>query len=145
MTRTENEVIAIQNRQSYLSNRLEECRSRKKKLEGENEELSIGYEKFIKVKNQIIEENNTYIQSLRKRAGTFTAALSCVHSFCDSVQNLINGEQNQGCLSSLDEAISIIKKQIIDNDNSIILLNEEINSINCELRELRMQLSNLGG
>lgn len=145
MTGTENDVIAIQNRQSYLSNKLEECRSRKKRLEDENVELSSGYDKFIKVKNQIIEENNAYVQSLRKKAGTFTAALSCVHSFCDSVQNLINGEQNQGCLSSLDEAISKIKKQIIDNDNSIIFLNEEINSINCELRELRVQLSSLGG
>lgn len=145
MSVTDDEMKVLQDRLLYLSQKLDEYQTKKKSKKRENAELDIGYDKFIKVKNQIIEENDRYLQALNKNAKSFSSSVTCVRTFCDSAQELICGKENQRSISSLNEGANKIKKQILDNDDSIEILNKKIVQIKAEINDIRMQLNNLGG
>lgn len=145
MSEIENDVMAIQGKFTRLSRKLEDYKVEKKTLEKENGELAEGYRKISKAKGQLWDENEAYICSLKRKAGSFSPALKCVHSFCDSVQELMDNEKSQRRFSALDEAMKKIKIQIFDNDNAIDILNDKIKETKAEIEKLRTQLNNLGG
>lgn len=132
--------IVLEKRIKKLSDDLEKYVSQKRRLENENNDLSDGYDKISKAKNEIINKTDEFVRNMKTKANLFPSTLSCINSFCNGIFEL-NGEV-QKSISFLQDAMSKINKDISCNENEIELLRKKIRIINDEISELRLEMLN---
>ena len=111
----------------------------------ENETLNTGHEKISSCKDQLLEEDEAYSNRLSEQVNAFSPGLSFVQSFLEKAKQEIEGEQNKKCFRLLQEALDILRKQSLSNDQEMDRLRRGINSMRNEVEQLKVKLRSLGG
>lgn len=133
-------INEIRKRIRQLEKENDEYHLRKKRIEEENQELSVGYEKVRYAKYQIEEENERYIRLLRNKAGGFSPSLKMVHRFCDTIEELTKGSQNQMCVNMLQDTLTVIRDKVTKNDSEREKLLEKIRNNNIAIEDLHIKI-----